>query len=938
VKFFRVRSLRAKLLLASVIVEVVMLSLLVVNSLRLTNTSLLNQAQLRVTELNVLFNAALASPMAQRDYGTLKDILEESRRDEGIIYLVLQDRHGKVLAAAGHPDEPSHHSAGATIDLDEIEQGHFDLSVPIRLAGQEFGRLTYGLSSGFLMETRAHLLRQSLLIAAVEVLLSIVLLTALGIWLTRHMAQLTRASSAVAEGNFETSVAVNSQDEVGQLANAFNSMTQAIRERIRLLEESEERFHAIADFTYDLELWLAPDGSLIWVNPSVRRMLGFTPEECLALPDFPLCQVAEKDRETARRKLGGALQGEAGAGFEFAMLRKDGSELCMSANWQPIYDRRGGYLGLRASLRDTTALNQAEKGLREALNDLGLSETTQRRYAQEAQQERARLVSLLSAMNLGILFVGTDGRVIYHNPAFQRIWMIADASDLMGMQANEVLAHSSSVLSRPDHFSRHMLSVLETREVSDSFEIQMADGRVVTQLNYPVRDKDGQFIGHLWIYEDVTNERQTAAQLAYLAERDALTGLYNRHRFQQEILRMLADCDRGGTQGALLFFDLDEFKVINDNFGHRAGDTLLIRVAREVGALVRRNEVLTRLGGDEFALLVPGASEEEAVQLAERVVRAVASIPFRFEGQNLRLSASLGIALYPSHAADGDELVAHADAAMYQAKQAGKNTWRVYRSDLDKTRSMVEHMTWNDRITRALENKLLQLHFQGIYDAGSGVLVHLEALVRMVDEQDPDQLIMPGRFIPMAEKSGKILEIDRWVVAEAVRLLREKPNMPDVAVNISGRSFDDPRLPQYIDDLLRDNGVAPRRLLVELTETSAVSDLADAQRFIEALRATGCGVCLDDFGSGFSSFAYLKHLEVEMVKIDGLFVRNLPTDRDNQVFVKAIADVARGMGKRTIAEFVEDASTLAMLREFGVDMVQGYHLDKPQRDHPALVG
>jgi EAL domain-containing protein (putative c-di-GMP-specific phosphodiesterase class I) len=250
---------------------------------------------------------------------------------------------------------------------------------------------------------------------------------------------------------------------------------------------------------------------------------------------------------------------------------------------------------------------------------------------------------------------------------------------------------------------------------------------------------------------------------------------------------------------------------------------------------------------------------------------------------------------------------------------------------------MVERLTWNDRITQALEGNLLQLHFQGVYHANTGMLSHLEALVRMVDSKDPDQLIMPGHFIPFAERSGKVLDIDRWVLAEAIGLLGRNPRMPDVAVNISGRSFDDPSLPQTIEALLRDHQVSPRRLQVELTETSAVSDLADAQRFIEALRITGCGVALDDFGSGFSSFAYLKHLAVDTVKIDGLFVRNLPTDRNNQVFVKAIADVARGLGKRTVAEFVEDAATLTMLRAFGVDLVQGYHLDKPRRDHPGLA-
>ena len=808
-------SLRSKLVLASVVVEVVMLSLLVVNSLRLTQDSLVEQMRLRVDELATLFNASLAPPLAQRDYATLYEILQESRREQGLTYLVLIDRDGKTVARAGWPADQALPEPSSSLHLEAARQGRFDLVVPIRLAGQDYGRLAYGLSAQFLQAAHDHLLRQSLLIAAAEVALSILLLTALGLWLTRHLAELTQASRAVGDGHFDTRVSVRSDDEVGQLARTFNHMTGAIRDRVDALRSTEEE-------------------------------------------------------------------------------------------------------------------------LRLALSNLGRSESEQRRFAQEAEQERARLLSLLSAMNLGILFVGTDGRVIYHNPAFTRIWTIKEGASLVGRPVTEVLASTAGTLSRPDHFSRHVLGVLATREVSDSLEIPMADGRVITQLNYPVRDRDGQFAGHLWIYEDVTHERQTAAQLAYLAERDSLTGLYNRHRFQQELARMISDCDRGHHLGALLFFDLDEFKVINDNFGHRAGDAVLIRVASEVGALVRRNEVFARLGGDEFALLLPNAREGEVIQLAERIVRAVGAIPFRFEGQNLRLTSSLGIALYPHHAADADALIAHADAAMYQAKQAGKNTWRVYRADLDAARAMVSHLTWNDRINHALEMGLLRLHYQGVYHTRDGALSHLEALVRMVDEEHPDTLIMPGRFIPVAEKSGKILDIDRWVLAEGIRTLAARPHMPPLAVNISGRSFDDPHLPQYIAELLRSHGVAPRRLMIELTETSAVTDLADAQRFIEALRTTGCGICLDDFGSGFSSFAYLKHLPVDTVKIDGMFIRNLPADRDNHVFVKAIADVAKGMGRTTVAEFVEDAKTLELLRGFGVDLVQGYHLDMPRADHPGL--
>jgi len=718
----------------------------------------------------------------------------------------------------------------------------------------------------------------------------------------------------------------------------MEQMSEAVRQRIEELAKSEAKFHAIADYAYDWENWVDPQGKLLWVNPSVERVTGYTADECMAMEDFPVPLISPEDRDRVGKEFAKALRGGTGDNFEFRLLNKDGTEFWASVAYQPIYSEDGRFLGHRSSVRDITELKQAEYVLQEAVEELRQSEDIQRRLLEQSQQEQARMSSLLSAMSIGILFENSENRIIYVNPAFRRIWLIRDQIDLTGRFTSDVLKYSANVLARPDHFSKHILYVLDTNQVSDTFEIVMADGRVVTQVSYPVKDNDGRFIGRLWIYEDITRERQTAEQLLYLAERDSLTGLYNRHRFQEELGRMLVDADRRGAQGALLFFDLDEFKYVNDTFGHRAGDAMLIRVAGEVSTLIRRNEILSRLGGDEFALLVPEAGEHEASMLAERIVRAISQIPFRFEGQNIRLTTSLGIALYPAHAANAEELIAHADAAMYQAKEAGKNAWRIYRSDLDASREMLTRMTWNERIDNALEKNLLRLHFQGVYSARDGALAHLEVLVRMLNERDDDHVIMPGHFIAHAEKTGKILDIDRWVIAASVRILAKSPDLPSLAVNISGRSFDDPILPQYIAEELRMQNVEPQRLLVELTETSAVSDLHDAQRFIEALRQTGCRICLDDFGTGFSSFAYLKHLKADILKIDGLFIRDLSNDHDNQVFVKAIVDVARGMRKITVAEFVEDAETLQMLKDFGVDLVQGYYLDMPRGGHPALNG
>lgn len=730
----------------------------------------------------------------------------------------------------------------------------------------------------------------------------------------------------------------HTSDEFDLLANVINSIYKKTYSTHAALRTSEARFNAIADYTADWENWTGSDGTLLWVNSSVTRITGYSPEECYAMPGFPLTLFADDtERQRISNEFTHTKHGSTVKNFEFQVRRKDGELLWVAMAWQPIYSANGEFMGLRSSIRDISDRKQIELALHDSVEELQQSEDIQKRLLHQSQQERARMASLLSAMNIGILFEDTHNNVIYFNPTFRRIWLIADNIDLTGQQTRDVIAFSANVLSRPDHFSRHILRVAGTHEVSETFEIVMADGRVVTQLSYPVHDQDGRFIGRLWVYEDVTRERQTAEQLIYLAERDSLTGLYNRHRFQEELARMLVEVDRRDSRGALLFFDLDEFKYINDTFGHRAGDAMLIRIAGETNTLVRRNEIISRLGGDEFAVLVPDASEDEAVHLAERIIRAISQIPFRFDGQNLRLTTSLGIALYPLHGANAEDLIAHADTAMYQAKEAGKNAWRVYRHDLDTSREMLHRLSWNDRISKALENNLLQLHYQGVYYASTGQLSHLEALVRMVDETDSARIIMPGHFIPAAEKTGKILDIDRWVISESIRTLARTPSLPAIAVNISGRSFDDPKLPQYIDEQLAVLGVAPSRLMVELTETAAVSDLHDAQRFIESLRKTGCHVCLDDFGSGFSSFAYLKHLKVDILKIDGLFIRDLPNDHDNQVFVKSIVDVARGMHKLTVAEFVEDADTLNMLRLFGVDMVQGYHLDMPCAAHPALL-
>lgn len=586
--------------------------------------------------------------------------------------------------------------------------------------------------------------------------------------------------------------------------------------------------------------------------------------------------------------------------------------------------------------RLSSVFNRMAEALAERITALTMAERETQHALAELEVEHAHLTALLEAMRVGVLLVDNHEQVLFANQALRRLWLIPDEVPLVGRSAREAIKESTTQCVQPDHFSKLLLTVPGTLEVSDSIEIHLIDGRILLQLSFPVRDLHRRVIGRVWLFEDITRERRAAEQLIYLAERDGLTGLYNRRRFAELLQEKLAEAQRQQRKAALLLFDLDEFKSLNDTFGHRAGDALLARIASELTAITRRDEIATRLGGDEFALLIPALNHpDEARHLAERIVRAISRIPFDFDGQRIGVTVSLGIALFPEHGDNPDDLVVAADLAMYQAKNAGRNAWRLYQPEAHQ--QAVERLTWNQRIERALEQRLFELHYQGIHHS-DGRLSHVEALIRMRDPEAPERLVSPAHFIPAAEKSGKIRDLDRWVIATALKVLATYPEAPKIAVNLSARTLSDPDFPVWLETTWRQAPPHARRLLFEITETAAIGDLQEAVRFARFLHQLGAPLCLDDFGTGFSSFSYLKYLPAEVVKIDGQFIRDLPSDPSNRLIVQAIATVARGLGKTTVAEFVEDHETLLILKELGVHAAQGYYLSKPTPDITVYFG
>lgn len=422
---------------------------------------------------------------------------------------------------------------------------------------------------------------------------------------------------------------------------------------------------------------------------------------------------------------------------------------------------------------------------------------------------------------------------------------------------------------------------------------------------------------------------RAAAALARLAEYDTLTQLLNRRGFGQ---RMAAELEREGGQGAVAFLDLDQFKFINDRLGHQVGDMVLQKVAVMLAKQARDSDVVSRLGGDEFAMLMPGVDAREARERTNQLLQSLREARIAVQGEVLTISASIGVTLYPTQGTSAQELLVNADMAMYAAKESGRNAAHLFgHSDNENSPG---DLYWDREIRAALDENRFVLYFQPIMDLRTGEITRHEALLRMVGRDG--SIISPCRFLPSAERSPLIHRIDRWVVGEAIRVLSRHRTHPSwkLEVNLSGRAFEDPELLSFISALLRESRLRPCALTLEITETAAISDIALARAFISSLRELGCQFAIDDFGAGFSSLVYLKHLPVDYLKIDGEFIRELPARERDQHLVRAIAAMAGVLGVKTIAEWVSDAETVALLKQSGIDFAQGYWVGQPS---PNLV-
>ncbi|MCB1947357.1 EAL domain-containing protein, partial [Nitrosomonas sp.] len=438
---------------------------------------------------------------------------------------------------------------------------------------------------------------------------------------------------------------------------------------------------------------------------------------------------------------------------------------------------------------------------------------------------------------------------------------------------------------------------------------------------------------------DITEYKRVEGHLAWLADHDPLTNLYNRRRFSEELEQAISRSDRYHHAGALLFFDLDRFKYINDTSGHQAGDALLRMVAGMLLRTIRSDDISARLGGDEFAVILPEIDTAGAIEVAKKILAHLSETQLTINSRTHKVSASIGIALFPEHGENVHDLLAAADLAMYQAKDTGRNAWYLFSKE-DRSRERVQTLVyWKEKIEYALLHDRFMLYFQPIMNVRTKQINHYEVLLRMHDVDG--SILSPAGFITAAEHTGLIHSIDHLVlhkaIMQAAKINQNGKNNISLSINLSAHAFNDPELLPIIKQKLIDHKVDPKTLMFEITETAALENLPGARALMKEIKDLGCGFVLDDFGVGFSSFYYLRELPVDTVKIDGSFIRNIIENKDDQILVEALCSVASGFGKNITAEFVENEKIFSVLGRMKIDYAQGYYIGKPAPYHTYFL-
>lgn len=679
-----------------------------------------------------------------------------------------------------------------------------------------------------------------------------------------------------------------------------------------LMRESEARFRGAFDNAPIGMALIALDGKWLKLNQVLCDMLGYTEAE---LPGTRLADITHPDDLVIDQTFVQLVLADQLKTYqmETRYFHKDGHVVPVLFSSSLVRKEDGRPLYFIAKIEDITQRKQMEDAL---FAEKDLAQTT------------------LQSIGDAVITADVKGGVTFLNPIAERLtgWSGQDA-------CSKPLAQVFAII---DEASREVLENPAMKALADG-KICGVDGNAILLardgMEYsieisaaPIRVKDGSLSGVVMVFHDVTEARALSQKVRHQASHDALTGLWNRSEFELAAGRLLHSARQLHQQHALLYLDLDQFKVVNDSCGHLAGDQLLRQLSNLLQSHARKADTLARLGGDEFGILLGDCPVERAHDIAQQVIDAVRGFRFEWNGRLFRIGISIGLVAITDQTRDLQAILGAADTACYMAKDKGRNRVQVFEaSDADIQERHVQ-MDWVARLQRAMALDQFTLYFQTIHALGNATPAHHEVLLRYRDEQG--RILLPMAFIPAAERYGLLANVDRWVVGTLLGnpapVLCGATAASFVAINLSGAALADPDFQEFALRLLRGGSIAPERICFDITELAAITNLQRTLQFMQTLKAIGCRFALDDFGSGLNSFGYLKSLPVDFIKIDGAIVKRIVQDAVDYATVESIHRIARVMGIRTIAKFVENDDILLALQKIGVDYAQGFGLHVPE--------
>ncbi len=689
-------------------------------------------------------------------------------------------------------------------------------------------------------------------------------------------------------------ISSNEMQELYQELKA-KSESQLARDRAML--------RSLVDSIPDLIFFKDTESKYLGCNLAYCEFVGYSEEELIGKTDF---ELFDEDKAEKIR-------------CEDQAIMHDG-EVCRNEEWITYPDRR---MCLIDSIRSPFHGPDGE-----LLGLIGIGrDITDRKQAEEQLHVLTHTVEQSASV---VMIVDVENRIKYVNPKF---------TQLTGYLPDEVIGKSSQYLQSRETLIEHGKEMQYALNNGREWRGEVCNRKKNGDRYWayivisPIKDEKGDITYYLCSVEDVTEAHQLTEQLSYEASHDSLTGLVNRREFKARVQSLLERKSTRTEHHAMCFMDLDQFKIVNDTCGHSAGDELLRQVSQHLIRQLRSNDTLARLGGDEFGVLIEHCSLENATKIAENLQQIIKEFQFKWEGRLFKIGVSIGLVAITNKDKNLSELFRNADAACYMAKDLGRNRIHVYTSEDRDLAQRHGEMEWVTRIYRALEQSQLQLYAQTINPVSNplGKKLHYELLLRMQD--DDGNIIPPGSFLPAAERYNLIATLDRWVINYSFTMLVQYPLFMSqiglCSINLSGQSLTESGFLDFIINKFDETGMQPEKICFEITETAAIANLSMASNFINTLRNIGCSFALDDFGSGLSSFGYLKNLPVDYLKIDGMFVRDIASDPIDCAMVKSINEIGQVMGMETIAEFVENDEIIGMLEEIGVDYVQGYAFGRP---------